>query len=128
MSSKRVLGNIGTGDRWKKYDLIGKTKLWFAISAIAMGIGVFSLATRGLNEGIDFTGGSKIEFTTPAAHSTDEVSSIVSDTGVKEPQVVGTGRSRERRLQGLPDPVEVAPAEGAVGHPGRHRDQARRPA
>jgi SecD/SecF fusion protein len=101
MSSKRVLGNIGTGDRWKKYDLIGKTKLWFAISAIAIGIGVFSLATRGLNEGIDFTGGSKIEFTTPAAHSTDEVSSIVSDTGVQEPQVVGTGNSENGDYKGF---------------------------
>ena len=101
MSSKRVLGNIGTGDRWKKYDLIGKTRLWFAISAIAIGIGVFSLATRGLNEGIDFTGGSKIEFTTPAAHSTDEVSSIVSDTGVQEPQVVGTGSSENGDYKGF---------------------------
>ena len=34
MSSPRVLGAIGSGDRWKKYDLIGKAKLWFAISGV----------------------------------------------------------------------------------------------
>jgi SecD/SecF fusion protein len=101
MASKRVLGSIGTGDRWKKYDLIGKKRLWFAISAVAIAIGVFSLATRGLNEGIDFTGGSKIEFTTPQPHPTSDVSSIVNDTGVEEAQVVGTGTSENGEYTGF---------------------------
>ena len=47
MSSQRVLGQIGTGDRWKKYDFIGRTKLWFAISGIFILVGGVSLATRG---------------------------------------------------------------------------------
>ncbi|MGH3073905.1 MAG: protein translocase subunit SecD, partial [Gaiellales bacterium] len=57
MSSPRVLGSIGTGDRWKKYDLIGRTKIWFAISGVVLAIGAISIVTTGLNEGIDFTGG-----------------------------------------------------------------------
>src|SRR5947209_12747119 len=28
MSSTRVLGHLGSGDRWKRFDFIGRTKLW----------------------------------------------------------------------------------------------------
>jgi SecD/SecF fusion protein len=93
MSSHRVLGSIGTGDRWKKYDLIGKTRVWFALSFVAVAVSAFAFAANGLNEGIDFTGGSRIEFTTPKAHSSGQVQSIVARAGVVDPQVVGTGSS-----------------------------------
>jgi preprotein translocase subunit SecF len=39
-------------------DFIGRTKLWFSLSAIFLIIGLGSLATRGLNLGIDFEGGA----------------------------------------------------------------------
>src|SRR4029079_8374629 len=73
MSSPRVLGSIGTGDRWKKYDLIGKTRIWFAISFVAVAVSAFALVNNGLNEGIDFTGGSRVEFNTTSPVSTSEV-------------------------------------------------------
>jgi preprotein translocase subunit SecF len=38
-------------------DIVGRRKTWFAISIIAVLIGLVSLATRGLNLGIDFEGG-----------------------------------------------------------------------
>lgn len=38
-------------------DFIGKRKIFYAISALIVLIGVVSLATRGLNKGIDFVGG-----------------------------------------------------------------------
>jgi preprotein translocase subunit SecF len=40
-----------------KVDFIGRTKLWFIISAVVIVVGAGSLATRGLNFGIDFKGG-----------------------------------------------------------------------
>src|SRR4051794_27775336 len=91
MSSPRVLGSIGTGDRWKKYDLIGKWRLWFALSFAAVAISAFALVNNGLNEGIDFTGGSRVEFTSPQPHSTAEIQKIMEEAGVADPQVVGTG-------------------------------------
>jgi SecD/SecF fusion protein len=91
MSSPRVLGSIGTGDRWKKYDLIGKTRIWFAISFVAVAVSAFALVNNGLNEGIDFTGGSRVEFNTTSPVSTSEVQKLMNDAGVTEPQVVGTG-------------------------------------
>ncbi|MDF2882250.1 MAG: preprotein translocase subunit SecF [Clostridiaceae bacterium] len=41
--------------------IIEKTKVWFAISGIIILIGMFSLATKGLDYGIDFKGGTVIE-------------------------------------------------------------------
>ena len=97
MSSPRVLGSIGTGDRWKKYDLIGRTKLWFAISGVVLAIGAISIVTTGLNEGIDFTGGSKIDFSTGKPATVAEVASAATAAGVSDPVVKGltaTGASQ----------------------------------
>src|SRR4249920_924220 len=97
MSSPRVLGAIGSGDRWKKYDLIGKTKLWFAISGVVLALGAIALATTGLNKGIDFTGGSKLDFNTGKPATVAQVSSAATSAGVSDPVVKGltaTGSSQ----------------------------------
>ena len=94
MSSQRVLGQIGTGDRWKKYDFIGRTKLWFAISGIFILVGGVSLATQGLNKGIDFTGGSEFSFTLPHPKSTSSVTDTFSSAGIANPVVQGVGKSQ----------------------------------
>src|SRR4249919_1026650 len=97
MSSPRVLGAVGSGDRWKKYDFIGKAKLWFAISGVVIAIGAIALATTGLNEGIDFTGGTKMDFDTGKPATVAQVSSAASAAGVSDPVVKGltaTGSSQ----------------------------------
>jgi SecD/SecF fusion protein len=93
MSSPRVLGQLGTGDRWKKYDIIGRTKLWFALSAVFLIIGGISLATQGLNRGIDFTGGSEFSFTTKSPVSTGSVGSTFGSAGIGDAIVQGVGKS-----------------------------------
>jgi len=97
MASPRVLGAIGSGDRWKKYDFIGKMKLWFAISGVVIAIGAIALATTGLNKGIDFTGGSKLDFNIPRAATVVQVSDAATAAGVSNPVVKGlaaTGTSQ----------------------------------
>ena len=44
-----------------RFDIMGKAKIWFLISAIVIGLGLFSIFTRGFNFGIDFTGGTIID-------------------------------------------------------------------
>ena len=39
------------------FDFIGNRRWWFGVSAIIILVGIISLSTRGLNEGIDFRGG-----------------------------------------------------------------------
>jgi SecD/SecF fusion protein len=93
MSSPRVLGQLGTGDRWKKYDFIGRTKVWFAISGIFLVVGAGSLLAQGLNRGIDFTGGSQFSFKTATAVSTGSVTSTFSKAGIGDAVVQGVGSS-----------------------------------
>ncbi len=94
MTSRWVLGSVGTGDRWKKYDFIGKKRLWFAISGVVIVIGAISLATAGLNRGIDFTGGSKIVFVTPRPVSVGAATGAVTAAGINQPQVQGVTSTR----------------------------------
>jgi SecD/SecF fusion protein len=100
MSSPRVLGHLGSGDRWKRFDFIGRTKLWFAISGVFLLIGAISLATQGLNRGIDFTGGSQFNFKTPTAVSTGNVASTFSKAGVGDAVVQGVGTAQGGNLPG----------------------------
>jgi len=44
-----------------KFNIAGRAKLWFVISLIVIVPGIISMATRGLNFGIDFTGGTIID-------------------------------------------------------------------
>jgi len=39
------------------FDFIGNRRWWFGVSAVIILVGIISLSTRGLNEGIDFKGG-----------------------------------------------------------------------
>ncbi len=94
MTSRWVLGSVGTGDRWKKYDFIGHKRLWFAISGVIIVIGGISLATQGLNRGIDFTGGSKLTFVTPRPETVGAATGVVTSAGINQPQVQGVTSTR----------------------------------
>ncbi len=45
----------------KTIDFLSKSKVWFAISCVLVVISVGAIATKGLNAGIDFTGGTFME-------------------------------------------------------------------
>jgi preprotein translocase subunit SecF len=62
-------------------DFIGRTKVWFGLSAIFLVIGLGSLATRGLNLGIDFEGGAIFQI--PSGTMTvDQARDVVSGFGL----------------------------------------------
>ena len=44
-----------------KFDIAGHRKIWFLISALIIIPGLFCMAVRGFNFGIDFTGGTIID-------------------------------------------------------------------
>ncbi len=94
MTSRWVLGSIGTGDRWKGFDFIGRKRIWFAISGVIIAIGLISLVTTGLNRGIDFTGGSKVTFVTPRPESVGAATNAVASAGLSDPQVQGVTSTR----------------------------------
>ncbi len=48
--------------RRSNWDIVGRTKIWFAISLVVILAGVISALTQGMNSGIDFTGGSLLKY------------------------------------------------------------------
>ncbi len=57
--------------RDRRWDLVGKSWLWYTISAVVIGLGLIVWIGRGLNLGVDFTGGAilKYEFETELANA-----------------------------------------------------------
>src|SRR5205823_1287692 len=67
-------------------DFIGRTKLWFTLSAIFLLIGLGSLLTKGLNLGIDFEGGAV--FQVPSETLTvEQARDAIGPLGIGDPKV-----------------------------------------
>lgn len=76
MASFAALGNdLYTGKR--SFDIVGRRKLWYMISAGLIVLSLIGLFGRGLNFGIEFRGGS--EFRVSEVASTQEYEEIASD-------------------------------------------------
>lgn len=80
-----VFGNI-------KLDVVGKTRIWFAISCIVIAIGIVAFVTHGgLNSGIDFQGGTlmQLQFDQPA--SLEQVRSVLTAFELEKSPLQQTG-------------------------------------
>jgi preprotein translocase subunit SecF len=72
------------------YDIVGKRRRWYAISGVIFLVALISLLTRGLNYGIEFTGGA--EYQVPSASCTiDQARTAVEDAGVTPSTVTQLG-------------------------------------
>jgi SecD/SecF fusion protein len=118
----RFMGASGAqGWRWLQIDFMKRRYLWFAISGAVVVIGIGALATKGLNLGIDFKGGTQVSFTTNEPTSLASVRTETSKFG-KEPIVQGRGKSFggdeyksfQLRLRSLNGP-ETSALKDAVG-------------
>ncbi len=69
------------------FDFIGNRRWWFAISALVILAGLVSLGTRGLNEGIDFKGGSSWTVSSQTL-TVAQATNIAKASGVTQPTVV----------------------------------------
>jgi SecD/SecF fusion protein len=77
--------------RWQRIDVVGRRRLWFVISLAAIVLSVGAIAIKGLNLGIDFTGGVQITFTTPTPTSLSKVRSDAAAIGGNNAVVQGRG-------------------------------------
>ncbi len=90
------------------YNIVGRTKLWYTISAVILLLALGGLFFRGLNLGIEFRGGS--EFVSPnGTCSTEQFQRIANDAGATEVFVQKLGEDRTR-VQ-----TEALPAEASAG-------------
>ena len=77
------------------FPFMSTRRLWYGLSIVLIVISLGSLATRGLNLGVDFTGGVTVQATFPAAANRDAVITALSGAGYADPQVTIFGTSRE---------------------------------
>src|SRR3954471_11748274 len=96
LDNPRVIGTSGGGIKsWLKVDFIGRRRLWFGISTAVIVVSILALGIRGLNLGIDFKGGSQIEFTTPAPTSIERVRAQAAKIGQASAVIQGRGPSTD---------------------------------
>ena len=86
--------------RRSNFDLIGRTRIWFGLSLVLITMGLITVGVRGLNYGIDFTGGSLIKYrferSLSAAGLTDaaiiaQVRSMLEQYGLSKSQIQVSG-------------------------------------
>lgn len=70
-------------------------RLTTAISLITFILAVFFLATRGLNYGVDFTGGTVMEVNYPQSANIDSIRQAVDSIGLKDATVQNFGTSHD---------------------------------
>jgi SecD/SecF fusion protein len=74
-------------------DLMSKSKIWFALSGAVFLIMVAGLVVRGLNFGLDFTGGRLIEYSTEEPAVVDEVRAELAAVGFPRAVVQESGEA-----------------------------------
>lgn len=63
-------------------DILGKRKIWYTISITILAIGLLFLVINGLNFGIDFQGGTLLEFKFDQQVSNEEVRNVLNDINI----------------------------------------------
>jgi len=92
-------------------DFMGKRKLAFAISALLMLLSIVTLATRGLNFGLDFTGGTLIEVSFPSDADTDLVRANLESAGLGDAIVQTFGIASDIVVRVPPRAADESSAE-----------------
>ena len=88
-------------------DFMGRRRIWFLISALIVTASLLSVAVRGLNWGVDFTGGTLLEVHYPEAVDLDSVRDALDASGVGGATAQHFGSSRDVMIR-------LAPEEGAT--------------
>ena len=72
-------------------NIIGRRRIWFAISAVALVLATLGLATRGLTYGLEFSGGRLLEFSTESPADLDDLRGELADRGLPRSVVQESG-------------------------------------
>jgi SecD/SecF fusion protein len=104
------LGNVGWVRRMlerRNPDVMGRRRLWLTVSAIAVVLAIGGIAVRGLNFGVEFTGGRLVEYATSQPLSADAARAAVADAGLSRAVVNESGEGNVSvRSGGFDDDAE----------------------
>lgn len=80
------------------FDFIGKFRYFMALSILSLVGVVAGISTKGLNYGIDFTGGSVMQLKFSQAQKTEEVRKVLEELNDKDASVVALGKDNQEFL------------------------------
>jgi len=89
----------------------GRRRIALSISVILIAVSFASLATRGLNFGIDFTGGVLLEVGYPQKADLEKIRVLMADAGFEDVQVQSFGAATDVLLRLPPQGEGVNPSE-----------------
>jgi len=88
------MANLGRVRSWlteRNPDLMRHGRRWLAVSAIAVVLAVSGIAARGLNFGVEFTGGRLVEYSTSTPVNPEEARAAIADAGFPRAVVQSSG-------------------------------------
>jgi SecD/SecF fusion protein len=80
ISRPSMLGAAGGRRPWR-FDFMGASKYFFSMSGVILLVGALAVGGRGLNLGIDFTGGTRVTASLQHPASQSQVASLLSAAG-----------------------------------------------
>jgi SecD/SecF fusion protein len=94
LDNPRLMGATGEGlPRWLRIDYIGLRRIWFGFSTAVVVISIAAIALQGINFGIDFEGGTQINFRTAQPTSLETVRNEAAAIGQADAIIQGRGAS-----------------------------------
>ncbi|PTM58333.1 protein translocase subunit SecF [Desmospora activa] len=78
-----------------KFDFVGKRKLFFILSATILLIGIASLLLQGLNLGVDFVSGSRVDINIGPDFDMEKGKAALEELGYDNPNIRKAGNQRE---------------------------------
>src|SRR5210317_1449315 len=86
-----------------EFDFMGKRKLALVFSLVLIIASITAIVTRGLNFGLDFTGGTLIEVGYPEAAELTKVRGALDNAGFKDATVQHFGTAKDVLIRIAPD-------------------------
>jgi preprotein translocase subunit SecF len=114
------------GQRQFHMDIVGRRRIWFAISGVVILISVGALVFGRLNLGIDFQGGALLAYANDSGSSVEEIRTVLAEEGHPEAivQLTGEGDVRVRTeslgadrtelLEALADQAGIVPSDISI--------------
>jgi preprotein translocase subunit SecF len=96
-----LMGKLYRGE--SNVDFVGRQRLWYSLSITLLVLSFAGLLVRGLNFGVEFTGGSVFSFKAPTVTSIEQVRSAVESAGPNQVIVQKAGPSWRATTESLPE-------------------------
>lgn len=79
--------------RKRTFDFVGYKWIWFTLSAVVMLVAIVALIVKGLNFGIDFTGGTELDIKAKPGTTISQVRDATGSVGFGAAQIQSSGNN-----------------------------------